>query len=288
MELEKVGSPVKQPTASIVIRAKNEEALLGETLRRLQCQTFRDFEIVLVDSGSTDRTLEIGQRFQSVRIIQIRPEEFTFGRALNIGCTHSRGAKLVFLSAHALPGSSEWLSRLLSHFADERVVGVWGAQRRHPKDARPHRIVHQSLSSYLADVYFGFNNSNGAVRRDIWESFPFKEEMPGSEDKEWALRVLSEGHLLVHDSEAFVIHRHDDSMRQAWWRAHRELLGYKYFLPDLSIGFAETIRYAFYATLGAWETKPAPGRMRRFFSRIPRILATATGRYTGSHQKPRP
>ena len=75
----------RNPVASIIIRAKNEEALIGEVLTAVYEQTVRDIEVILVDSGSTDRTLEIARKFP-LKIIEIRPEEFTYGRALNIGC----------------------------------------------------------------------------------------------------------------------------------------------------------------------------------------------------------
>jgi len=47
------------PETAIIIRTKNEEKWVGECLRRLRRQTYRNFEIVAVDSGSMDRTLEI-------------------------------------------------------------------------------------------------------------------------------------------------------------------------------------------------------------------------------------
>jgi rhamnosyltransferase len=276
-----------RPVASIILRAKNEEALIGQTLGRLETQTFRDYEIIVVDSGSTDRTIEIAGSFPSVRLIQIRPEEFTFGRSLNIGCRHSKGAFLVFLSAHALPGTDRWLELLLGHFADERVVGVWGAQKRRLADKRTPRVVRQDLAMYLDNIYFGFNNSNGAMRKATWEKYPLNEELPGSEDKEWAHRVLSDGHLLVHESEAFVYHRHEDSVRQAWWRSHREHLGYALFLPNYRVGLRAAFRYGYYAIRAAWEPTHSKGRLRRFRYRVPRILATTAGRFTGSHQLPR-
>ncbi len=276
-----------RPIASIIVRAKNEEALLGETLGRLHSQSFREHEIIVVDSGSTDRTLQIARSFPSVRLIEIRPEEFTFGRALNIGCRHSRGEFLVFLSAHALPGTERWLASLLGHFADERVVGVWGAQKNRPIDVRTPKVVRQDLEMYLGNIHFGFNNGNGAMRKAIWEKYPINEELPGSEDKEWAHRVLSDGHLLVHESEAFVLHRHDDSIRQAWWRSHREHLGYALFLPEYQLSAANCFRYGYYAMRAAWEPTPSVGRVRRFFHRVPRVIATTLGRYTGSHRFPR-
>jgi len=279
------GSDGPHPATSIIIRAKNEEAMLGETLRRLHTQTFRDFEIILVDSGSTDRTIEIARGFASVRVVQMPASDFTFGRALNLGCRHSRGDIMVFLSAHALPGTDRWLAKLLAPFEDHQVAGVWGAQARRPGAEPAPRLVRQDLSGFHRNIYFGFNNSNGAARKAIWERFPFHEGMPGSEDKEWAMRVLALGYTLVHDSEAFVYHRHEDSIRQAWWRSHREHLGYVQFLPEHRVGILENMRYAYYAIRGAWEPIRTPGRITRFARRVPRILATTAGRYTGSHRR---
>ena len=65
------------PKTSIILRTKNEEKWVGECLKRLSEQTYRDFEIIAVDSGSTDRTLEIVKNFD-VKLFQIRPEEFSY------------------------------------------------------------------------------------------------------------------------------------------------------------------------------------------------------------------
>ena len=137
-----------RPIASIIVRAKNEEALLGETLGSAftELSRARDHRRRF---GFHRSHAQIARSFPSVRLIEIRPEEFTFGRALNIGCRHSRGEFLVFLSAHALPGTERWLASLLGHFADERVVGVWGAQKN-GIDARMPKVVRQIWRCTLA------------------------------------------------------------------------------------------------------------------------------------------
>ena len=272
-----------RPAVSIVIRAKNEEGLLGETLKRLHAQTFRDFEIVLVDSGSVDRTLEIARRFSGVQVIQIRSEDFTFGYALNVGCEHSRGDILVFLSAHALPGNERWLERLTAPFAEERVVGVWGGERPRNAEPPPPRILRQDLSMFLSDVYFGFNNANSAIRKSVWDRYPFNEDLSGSEDKEWAYRILLDGHLLMHDREAFIYHDHEEALRQVWWRAHREHLGYAAFLPNYQLGLRDLYEFARPRLLASWrKTHHQMREMPAFARQTAHILASTVGRFTGS------
>ena len=98
-----------KPETSIIIRTKNEEKWLGECLKKLREQTYSDFEIIVVDSGSTDWTLEIAKK-SDARIVQIKPEEFSYPFALNVGCRHATATEyFVILSGHSLPISRTWL-----------------------------------------------------------------------------------------------------------------------------------------------------------------------------------
>jgi rhamnosyltransferase len=117
--------------ASIVIRTKNEAALLRQTLRSIHAQHSEGFEVIVVDSGSTDNTVDIVREFSDIKLIEIPPHRFTYGRALNIGITESAGHIVVFLSGHAIPSGAGWLTNLLRHFDDPRVAAVYGRQLPH-------------------------------------------------------------------------------------------------------------------------------------------------------------
>ncbi|MEX0796835.1 MAG: glycosyltransferase family A protein, partial [Acidimicrobiia bacterium] len=105
----------QKPTASIVIRCYNEAEHIGKLLSELKRQSFSDFEIVVVDSGSDDGTLEILQS-EDVALEHIRKENFSFGRSLNIGCRAATGEFLVFISAHCYPEHENWLANLIAGF----------------------------------------------------------------------------------------------------------------------------------------------------------------------------
>ena len=92
----------KFPVCSIVIRAFNEEKHIGKLLKGIEQQTIKDIEIVVVDSGSTDGTLEIVKKFD-VKMVNIDAREFTFGRSLNRGIQEARGKYIVIISAHCYP-----------------------------------------------------------------------------------------------------------------------------------------------------------------------------------------
>ena len=95
------------PETSVVIRALNEERWLPDVLKMLERQRYRDFEVLLVDSGSVDRTRDLAAA-AGARIVRLRSEDFTFGHALNVGIREARGSFIAILSAHAIPVDEEW------------------------------------------------------------------------------------------------------------------------------------------------------------------------------------
>ena len=114
---------------SVIIRTFNEERHVGLLLDMLKSQVYdhNQLEIIVVDSGSTDSTLEIVSQHK-VRLIQLSKESFTYSKALNLGVENSTGEYIVILSAHAIPTDVNWLKGLISHFSDERVAGVYCRQ----------------------------------------------------------------------------------------------------------------------------------------------------------------
>ena len=116
------------PNVSVVIRAKNEARFIGQTLAAIfDPAALAPRQVVVVDSGSSDGTLEIVRAFPTT-LIQIRSEEFTYGYALNVGVANVDAEIVATLSAHSLPAGPDWLRRLTQPFAQPRVAGVYGRQ----------------------------------------------------------------------------------------------------------------------------------------------------------------
>ena len=114
-------------SCSVVIRAYNEAAHIGRLLEGLSRQTVRDQEIILVDSGSTDTTVEQAAK-AAAKVVHILPKEFTFGRSLNIGLAAATRELVVIASAHVYPVYPDWLERLLEPFSDPQVALTYGKQ----------------------------------------------------------------------------------------------------------------------------------------------------------------
>jgi glycosyltransferase involved in cell wall biosynthesis len=202
------------PRASIVIRTKNESRRLGWCLCQVHRQRVRDIEVIVVDSGSTDATLAIAERFQS-RIVQIAPERFTYGHALNVGADAARAPIIVSLSGHSIPRDEHWLGNLLRRFDDPWVAGAYSRQVCYPH-CPPYEWLfvhsfpgHAIRVPWLSDLMF--NNAAAAVRRDLWERAPFDETLPACEDHAWLLDYQAQGFKIRFAPDSVVIHSHDES-----------------------------------------------------------------------------
>jgi rhamnosyltransferase len=198
---------------SIVIRAKNEARFIGATLEAITQQAFNGgAEIIVVDSGSTDGTVEIVKTFPTT-LIQIPAASFSYGRSLNIGIEAAQGSHIVIISAHTLPIGRDWLAHLLDPFGDENVCGTYGRQLPRA-DASPLEIFGMWYTGIMrttrrvqrSDAMF--SNANGAIRRDLWESERFDEDVAGAEDLAWVRVMLRRGYSVVFEPRACAYHSH--------------------------------------------------------------------------------
>ncbi len=223
---------------SIVIRAYNEEDHIGRLLEGILQQSVRDFEVILVDSGSTDATAAIAEAVNgkcSVKVVQIQPEEFTFGYSLNRGIVEARGEYIVIASAHVYPVYPDWIERLMAPFSDPQVGLVYGKQRG---NATNHFSEHQIFDrwfpeeSHSRQSYPFCNNANAAIRRAFWEEHPYDETLSGLEDLAWACWILEKGYAISYVAEAEVIHVHNETPKAVFNRYRREAMAYRGIFPQ--------------------------------------------------------
>ena len=215
------------PAAAVIIRSCNERALIGRCLEGVLAQDFPDgHEVVVVDSGSTDGTLEIVRSFASVRLVTLAPAEFTYGRALNLGVRQAAGGVswLAFLSAHAVPQGGAWLRNLVAPMrGPPAVAGVYGRQVPWPDHLANPIVRHLARNGYrecYGEQSFVsreapyFSNANAAIRRDCWEAHPFDEALPYAEDWKWSRDVRQSGQAIAYAADAAVWHSHAESGRR--------------------------------------------------------------------------
>jgi len=230
-----------RPKCSIVIRAFNEEEHIGRLLEGIMAQSMKNWEIILVDSGSTDATRAIASRYRA-RIVGIGPDEFTFGRSLNLGIEHARGEIIVIISAHCYPVYPDWLEQLLAPFEDPKIAVAYGKQRGGESN---HYSEHQFFRRYFPDNSQPIqgqpytHNANAAIRRSLWDKHPYDETLTGLEDIAWSSWVREEGYEISYVAEAEVVHVHKETFAQVYNRYRREAVALKQILPQSRFTFRD-------------------------------------------------
>jgi rhamnosyltransferase len=208
---------------SILLLTRNGSRDLERVLPALRKQReVPDFEVIAIDSASTDGTVALLRRF-GVQPMQILPDAFHHARTRNLAARMAGGEILVYLSQDAVPASELWLSRLVAGFRDPKVGAVYGRQlptaeslteRRDTLDVvyGARRIVKDpSHRNGLGYRFYHFSDVNAAIRRSVWEQTRFPEELKVFEDLGIAKRMLDLGWKIVYEPEAAVVHSHHHS-----------------------------------------------------------------------------
>lgn len=216
------------PTTSAVIRSLNEAEHIGRLVEGLSSQTVPVDQILLVDSGSTDGTVDIA-RDLGCTIVEIKKEDFSFGRALNVGCEAASGEVLLIMSAHVYPVYDTYLEHMLAPFTDPNVAIAYGRQvgDHRTKYSESRLLLKWFPEESIWDQGHPFsNNANAAVRRDVWKPLQYDESLTGLEDLEFARRAIEEGHRVAYVAEAPVVHVHEESWERIRNRYRREAIAY--------------------------------------------------------------
>ncbi|MBI1392439.1 MAG: glycosyltransferase [Alphaproteobacteria bacterium] len=240
-------------TVSIIFRALNEEKWFGQALAACREQEIADadVEIILVDSGSTDRTVEIAEA-AGARIVHIKKHDFTFGRSLNYGCEAAAGDYLVFISAHCIPAHRHWLANLIRPLREGLVDYSYGRQLGHEVTKFSERqIFAQYFPAFdkLPQADFFANNANAAIARELWEKHRFDETVTGLEDMVLAKAIVRDGGRIGYVADAPVYHIHEETLRQTRRRYYREALTLREIMPEVQLHFGDFVRYTTAAIL---------------------------------------
>lgn len=268
---------------SIVIRAYNEAEHLGRLFEGIQSQTLREPEVILVDSGSRDGTLQIAEQ-NGARIVRIMPEEFSFGRSLNLGIAAARGEYVVIASAHVRPVYPDWLECLLRPFGDLEIALVYGKQRG-TSDSRfsEHQIFRQWFPDEDAQTQTTpfCNNANAAIRKSLWERHPYDEDLTGLEDVAWAKWAQSQGYRIAYAAHAEIIHVHQETPGRVYERYRREGMAFKRIFPESHFSIYDFIRLT--ASNIARDVQEAH-RRRLSWRRYGSIVWFRTAQFWGTYQ----
>jgi rhamnosyltransferase len=221
------------PRVSVVYLTKNGGDLFRKSIEAVFSQTVDfEYEVVVVDSGSTDGTLEFLQKYP-VRVASILPDQFNFGLTRDFGFSLAKGAILVAISQDAVPAGTDWLQNLVSPFADDSIAVVQCIEVL-PKDRKVFYWDKIRLFYNTRDCKkwvrkysnYALSFACCAIRRKVWEENPLgRVEM--SEDKVFQKNIMAKGYKIYVQKKAKSYHAHTYNVKSLAERCENEGLGWR-------------------------------------------------------------
>lgn len=219
-------------TVSVVILTKNPGPIFKRVLDRVlgQVASF-DFDVLIVDSGSSDGTLEYLSNVSDKRLrtLTIPASDFGHGKTRNFAISKCEGEFIAMLTHDACPASNTWLEELVTIARENaRVAGVFGRHiayesanpfTAHELELHFNSFVHSNLyriedhNRYKTDQVYRqflhfFSDNNALIRRSVWEEIPYPN-VNFAEDQIWAKTVIEAGFLKGYAHKAVVMHSHE-------------------------------------------------------------------------------
>lgn len=221
--------------ATIVIPTKNGGKLLDEVLTEIDNQkTQYSYEIVCVDSGSTDNTINIIKKHKCI-LKQIPKEEFGHGKTRNLGASLGTGEFIIFITQDAKPYDENWIENFINGMKqNSEVVGAFGKHYPYPdcnildkRDLYYHFLGFGDKNTvyYLDDEkryrndegyrhFLAFySDNNSCMRRTIWEKHPY-DDVNFAEDQIWARKMIELGYKKMYCPNAAVYHSHNYPLKE--------------------------------------------------------------------------
>ncbi|PWU21619.1 MAG: hypothetical protein C5B50_01285 [Verrucomicrobia bacterium] len=210
---------------SIVVRSFNEGWALRDTLPAITAQEYKSWELIVIDSGSTDGSAELIRKAHPRHFIQIEPGQYNPSRVLNLGMQLARSEFGIFLNADATPQGTDWLRPMVMALQDPQTAAVFGRQVP--------RLDCQAVFAHDYERCFGpnrestrwphfFSMVSSGLRKDIWAKRGFLETMQYSEDDEYTRWCRTQGYNVVYCPKSVVMHSHNYTPDQAYRRSFGE------------------------------------------------------------------
>lgn len=209
------------------------------------------YEILIIDSGSSDSALGIVKEDNSIKLVEINNKDFQHGRTRNYGVEISSGEYVAFLTQDAIPSDQYWLYNMvtvLEHYPN--AAGAFGRHKAHDNatfftkyeleehfkqfDDLPLNVSKKmDIERFENDVTWRqklhyYSDNSSCLRKSIWQKNPYREIKYG-EDQVWASDIINKGYEKIYAISSVVKHSHDYTPEQAYERSKIDADFFNYF-----------------------------------------------------------
>lgn len=210
------------PLVSIIMRSFNEAWALKDTLAAIQAQDYANWELIVIDSGSTDGSQDMIRAARPAHFIQITPQEYNPSRVINHGMRLAKSNLCIFINADATPQGKQWLRPLVQALLDPQVAACFGRQIPRPDCEAVfacdyERCFGEHRESETWDHFFSMVSSG--LRKDIWLQRGFREDLQYAEDDEYTRHCKAHGYQVVYVPGSIAMHSHNYTPDQSYKRA---------------------------------------------------------------------
>ncbi|MEI7533283.1 MAG: glycosyltransferase [Verrucomicrobiae bacterium] len=247
---------MSDPFVSIIMRSFNEAWALQGTLPALAAQDFKNWELIVIDSGSSDGSQELIRAAQPAHFVQITPKEYNPSRVMNQGMRLAKSEFGIFINADATPQGANWLRPLVNALQNPKTAACFGQQIPRPDC--------QAVFANDYDRCFGpnresakwehfFSMVSSGLRKDVWAKRGFREDLQYAEDDEYTRWCKAQGFDVVYVPESVAMHSHNYTPEQSYKRAFGDAraIGKAWssspsefnFLKTVFLGWASDVRH---------------------------------------------
>lgn len=216
---------------SVIIPTLNAEHDIEGLLTMLGRQTIQPIEILVVDSASEDRTIELIHKHKGVRLLQIDRQDFNHGSTRDLALRESRGDFVCFLTQDAVPVSDDYLKRLVAPMVDDSDIALVSGRQLPKADARRFEQLVRGFNypdwpsvrskfdlEKLGIKTFFASDTCSAYRRTAYLECGGFDRVNTNEDMLMAAKFIASGMKVAYEPRAEVYHSHNLTPAQQFAR----------------------------------------------------------------------
>lgn len=216
---------------SVIIPTLNAEHEIDGLLIALEHQSIQPVEILIVDSASEDKTIELVRQHKRVRLLEIDRQAFNHGTTRDMALRKSSGDFVCFLTQDAVPVSGDYLKRLVAPMVEDPSIALVSGRQLPKADARRfEQLVREfnypdspsvrskgDLEQFGIKTFFASDTCSAYRRSSYLECGGF-DHVNTNEDMLMAARFIASGLKVAYEPCAEVYHSHNLTPSQQFAR----------------------------------------------------------------------